>query len=332
MNTERFQARELERHYFLEATHSECQQFNRKYELTSIIPFFLPAICAISTVHEFGNHKYSFYSWQNDPVGSDSLFQDSLNAANRHLVPICTDRVITDSGLHHLCHAVTRIGSMALTRYYRMIMGTAKEFHRVVTRDSVSRVLSDDFGCGFPIYQDQITSEVWMSTLKYDPKYIGNTFEEQIDLMQKSILKLAICPPVGVFDLFNEVQVIDIAFWNGAAALHSIPDLYPSLKNYLDSIPEVKECPSSSSQSEESTLVQNPNGNRLTLYSNKMLGHLTKVLSILKLGTEKPDGVISSTESCETVQPPIITLTDQVEETPSLQKISEQLPPSIPTK
>ena len=39
----------------------------------------------MSLAHEFGNIKYKKYSWRNDPEGSNSLPEDSLNAIFRHV-------------------------------------------------------------------------------------------------------------------------------------------------------------------------------------------------------------------------------------------------------
>jgi hypothetical protein len=276
MSNPRKQQIKNERKFFAQASvSSEDHFFFKKYPFVETLDFFQLAFVTISTVHEFGAQKYSFYSWQNNPEGSDSLLADSLNATLRHLLQLRTGNIYNDSGINHMAHILTRGGSMALTRYYRAISGQWK-YHREKTREEVSHIREALAPIEeFPVYFDQITPETRISALKYDPNLVATSKEGMLDIMDECLIRTAIHPPVGVIDLYNQIFPIDIFFWNATAYLHHIPDLKSTLKAYLTSLEETT-CPSS--QISESTSDQSQNGNPKIQSSSQEKLLSTKVL------------------------------------------------------
>lgn len=224
-----------EKYFFRKCAGVYTGKFNKKYSAVRNYPYFERALRAIYTILEFGNHKYSFYSWQNIPLQSDSSLEMSLDACNRHFINYRHGNILEDSGIDHLAHAVAR-SSMALTRFYRLITGDIQP--RQVTREKVSGVISKmGFHNESPVLfrMDQITKETVVSMLKYDRDYVGSTILECLDIADECITRTAM-GELPILDPMNGIFPMDVLFWNLSEILTYHPEIDDQLKVYLSKI------------------------------------------------------------------------------------------------
>ena len=157
----------------------------------------------MSLAHEFGNIKYKKYSWRNDPEGSNSLPEDSLNAIFRHVTLMQMGfKYDSETKFFHLGHALARTQSLVSNTYRRILNKTDEKLdtrHFSKTIFLTSRVdLAYDPEC-MNLF-DQISPEVLYSLGKMNdslitrllpPKDNAVCYEQAyLDIVQKCIITL----------------------------------------------------------------------------------------------------------------------------------------------
>ena len=106
-----------------------CFEFTVK--TTPPISFCSTGLFFMSLAHEFGNIKYKKYSWINDPEGSSSLPEDSLNAIFRHVTLMQMGfKYDSETKFFHLGHALARTQSLVSNTYRKILTKTDKKFDK----------------------------------------------------------------------------------------------------------------------------------------------------------------------------------------------------------
>lgn len=218
---------------------SVFHKFNEKRSIFKNFSFFRRALAAIYAIHEFGANKYAYYSWQNTPEKSDSLLENSLDAIKRHLLLYRTGQLIDESGIHHIGHIVCRAGSMALTRFYRVMMKT-ENTQKVMTRKSTSDFLQivkqNQEDESLPYRTDQISPETYLSILKFQDSFIPSSVDECIDLIEECLHRCMFHKSLEDFDPYNDICYLDMIFWCATFVLNTLPEIDFQCSNYLSSI------------------------------------------------------------------------------------------------
>lgn len=231
-----YQISELSRY-----TANDFYKFNDKYSVVSKFPFFQRAISTIYAIHEFGANKYSYYSWQNTPGQSDSYLENSLDAIKRHLLLYRTGQMIDESGIHHIGHICCRAGSMALTRYYRIMMKN-QDTQKTKTRESTFKYLNSvkQESCTdvkiLPLMLDQISPETYISILKFKTDLIPTNVEECVDLIEECLHRCLFYPQLTEFNPYNDICYLDMIFWCATFILNTLPEIDDQCLTYLSSI------------------------------------------------------------------------------------------------
>ena len=213
-------------------------RFKEKYSLKDNYEFFRRALSAIYVIHEFGAHKYSYYSWQNTPDKSDACLENSIQAILRHVILYRTHSHTDESGINHVGHIVNRGGSMLLTRFYRLYMGN-DSIQKNKTRTETTKVLAlvnapeSDL---LPLKMDQITSETMISVLKFKPEYIPSTVEGCFDVIDECLNRMLFSAPLEKFDPYNDICYADLIFWCGTFILNTLPEIDDQCKTYLEKL------------------------------------------------------------------------------------------------
>jgi len=214
--------------------------FKEKYPYLDNIDFFKRAMFAISSVHEFGANKYSYYSHQNVPHLSDNTIDAGIVAVKRHFELYRTGNSIDDSGINHIAHICCRGGSMLLTRFYRLSMrdGEVKKgYRRDVVRSCMQRVktysLPEDI---YPVHIDQITPEVVVSMIKFKPEYIPESIEACFDVIAECLFALEQGRLLANWDPYNDVSYVDLIFWCATKILNTLPETEEQCLAYLEKI------------------------------------------------------------------------------------------------
>lgn len=214
--------------------------FKEKYHYLENIDFFKRALFAISSVHEFGANKYSYYSHQNVPHLSDNVIDAGIEAVKRHFELYRTGNQIDDSGINHIAHICCRGGSMLLTRFYRLYMRAGevkKGFHRDVVEACMKNVRSyphpDDT---YPVYIDQITPEVMISMIKFKPEYIPDQIEACFDVIAECLFALEQGRMLANWDPYNDISYVDLILWCATKILNTLPETENQCLAYLEKI------------------------------------------------------------------------------------------------
>lgn len=157
----------------------------------------------MALAHEFGNVKYKKYSWRNDPAGSNSLPEDSLDAIFRHVTLIQMGfKYDNETKFFHLGHALARTQSLVSNTYRKILNKTDEKLdtrHFSKTIFSTTRI-DLAYDSDYMNLFDQISPEVLYSLGKMNDSLIArllppedNTiYYEQayLDIAQKCIIAL----------------------------------------------------------------------------------------------------------------------------------------------
>ena len=230
--------------------------FAAKYNIIKNMEFFYPTLMAISVIHEFGAHKYSFYSYLNTPYKSDANLENCIEATGRHLLLYRTGNTIDESGINHIAHIACRGGSMLLSRFYRTIMHPDVPQHPI-NRDAVSKCLNVVPGISenkkYPLlFLDQINPYVLISLMKFQDKYIPDTFDACLDVIHESVIRLSLKEFPKEYNPYKDIWYHDLILWNAAAALVYLPETKEQCQKYIYSIKDLPPRPNATIITESS--------------------------------------------------------------------------------
>lgn len=157
----------------------------------------------MALAHEFGNVKYKKYSWRNDPIGSNSLPEDSLNAIFRHITLIQMGfKYDNETKFFHLGHALARTQSLVSNTYRKILNKTDEKLdtrHFSKTIFSTTRI-DLAYDSDYMNLLDQISPEVLYSLGKMNDSLIAKLLSPEdniicyeqayLDIVQKCIIAL----------------------------------------------------------------------------------------------------------------------------------------------
>lgn len=214
--------------------------FKEKYPYLKYMDFFKRSLFSISTIHEFGARKYSYYSHMNVPHLSFNTIDDGIEAVRRHFTLYRTGNFIDESGIYHVAHLCCRAGSMLLTRFYRLYM----KRYKVMTayrRDDVQKFMTNipfdpHYTDEFPVYWDQITPEVKISMIKFKPEYIPESPYTCVDLIDECLWALETEKMISRWDPYNEVSHVDLLMWCAAKLVNNYDEVDDQCISYLKKI------------------------------------------------------------------------------------------------
>lgn len=209
--------------------------YKEKYPWLNSYKFFRTAMQCISTIHEFGANKYSYYSHVNIPQLSYNTLDDGIEASRRHFDLYRTGNLIDESGINHIAHLCCRGGSMLLTRVYRLVMKrneVKRTYHRTEVNDCLMRVRGVPNEV-LPVYMDQITPEVIVSMTKFKPEHIPNDVDACMDVITECFDKLAMGVLVHDWDPYNDIHYVDLILWCAAYIVNTIPETEQQCLDYL---------------------------------------------------------------------------------------------------
>ena len=178
-----------------------CFEFITKR--TPPINFCYYGLFFMALAHEFGNIKYEKYSWRNDPEGSNSLPEDSLNAIFRHVTLMQMGfKYDSETKFFHLGHALARTQSLVSNTYRKILNKTDK---KIDTRHFSKMIFSISkvdlaYDSDYINLFDQISPEVLYSLGKMNDSLITRMFctekdaslceQSYLDIVQKCIVAL----------------------------------------------------------------------------------------------------------------------------------------------
>lgn len=192
-------------------------EYKDKPELTgSTFSFFEKTLSCITAVHNFGDKKYSPYSWQNDPVNSNATMEYSLNALFRHYTLLKSGQTIDDSGFHHLSNLACR-SNMLLTRYYRIYFKTESQI-KVNDIELLSKKNKDKQKLykevnRWQITPRQISPELAISMLKFTNNLVPDTYELCESLFWSSLWECIYLESITTQNLCKVISLPDTIFY-----------------------------------------------------------------------------------------------------------------------
>lgn len=214
--------------------------FKEKYPYLKNMDFFKRTLFAISTIHEFGARKYSYYSHMNIPHLSFNTIDDGIEAVRRHFALYRTGNFVDESQIYHVGHLCCRAGSMLLTRFYRLYM---KRYNVMTqyTRDEVQKYMDqihfqNHYTDEFPVYWDQITPEVKISMIKFKPEYISNDLRVCINIIDECLWALETEKMLAHWDPYNDVSHVDLLLWCSAKLVNNFDEVDDQCISYLKKI------------------------------------------------------------------------------------------------
>ena len=201
---------------------TDSYMFKTKTELYDKFPMFEKVLKIITLTHDFGNYKYSPYSFQNDPENSYSTVRHSAGSLHRHFIYHKTGNLYDpESGISHIGHIACRC-QMLLVPYYRNINPSYFKRDLVFCRDKCNDFFKK---INHPLIEDktsltdQLTPEIIISTMKFDPKlFTFDTVNDVSILLQHTLYTLLknIDDIPEDKDIFNTIYPVDVIWWCSA--------------------------------------------------------------------------------------------------------------------
>lgn len=203
-----------------------CFEFVTKR--TPPINFCRNGLFFMALAHEFGNIKYEKYSWRNDPEGSNSLPEDSLNAILRHVTLMQMGfKYDSETKFFHLGHALARTQSLVSNTYRKILNKTDKKIdtrHFSKMLFSTSRV-DLAYDSDYINLFDQISPEVLYSLGKMNDSLVSrmlptekdaSSYEQSyLDVVQKCGIALMIVEKdIDINILQKNILLEDLILYN----------------------------------------------------------------------------------------------------------------------
>lgn len=203
-----------------------CFEFTVK--TTPPISFCSTGLFFMSLAHEFGNIKYKKYSWRNDPEGSNSLPEDSLNAIFRHVTLMQMGfKYDSETKFFHLGHALARTQSLVSNTYRKILTKTDKKLDTRAFSETLFTASKTSLIYDFEYINllDQISSEILYSLGKMSDSLINKMFPSKdnviyyeqayLDTVQKCIIILMTKDRIIDIDsLQKDILLEDLILYN----------------------------------------------------------------------------------------------------------------------
>lgn len=203
-------------------------RFEFLVKTTPPIDFCKNGLFFMTLAHEFGNIKYKKYSWRNDPEGSNSLSEDSLNAIFRHVTLLQMGfKYDSETKFFHLGHALARTQSLVSNTYRKILNKIDEKFD---TRHFSKMIFSTSridlaYNSDYINLFDQVSPEVLYSLGKMDDSLVtrllppkDNTIcyeQSYLDTVQKCIFAcMTIEKNIDVNVLQKNILLEDLILYN----------------------------------------------------------------------------------------------------------------------